>query len=337
MTANEQSPETVARAVAEVARDWQPAKAMMALRAAGLGPGGDTAESLEAIAAEFSVSRETVRRARIELMRALQPEPAHALRAASSPAIARALRRLLTMTGPLAWDEVLAAWARAGGKHPYAPLPTDTTSLRTWAEDSGGFVLSEGERATVAVASPEALDQVSEFLRQTLRGQPGGVERTTILEAAEAALLRQTTVATALSSHPAVTRLARGTWALRGQAHADESSRPLPRSRPTRLTRPTSFGWARNGSLSIEFSMPRGPSPVIAVPTAISSLVEGREFAIGHGPKPVRLSVGNARLWGFGSLASELGISGGERAEILINLLTGTATLNPARGRETQG
>jgi hypothetical protein len=309
----------------------------MALRAAGLSPGVDTAETLEAIAAEFSVSRETVRRARIELMHALQPEASHALPATDSPAVARALRRLLTMTGPLAWDEVLAAWARAGGKHPYAPLPTDISSLRTWAEDSGGFLISDGKPATVAVASPEALDRVSEFLRQTLRGQPGGVERTVLLEAAEAAGLRQTTVATALSTHPAVTRLARGAWALRGQAHADESSRPLPRRRPTRRTRPTTFAWAGDGSLSIEFSMPRGPSPVIAVPKAISSLVEGREFTLEHAPRPVRLSVGNARLWGFGSLASELGISGGERAAILINLLAGTATLRPAEGRETWG
>jgi hypothetical protein len=307
----------------------------MALRAAGLR--GDTAETLEAIAADFSVSRETVRRARIELMRALQPVTSHAVPPTSSPALARALRRLLTMTGPLAWDELLVAWARAGGKHPYAPLPTDTTSLGTWAENSGGFVISEGEPRTVAVASPEALDQVSRFLHQILRGQPGGVDRTAILEAAEAAGLRQTTVATALSSHPAVTRLARGTWALRGQAHADESSRPLPRRQPTRRTRPTAFGWTGDGSLSIEFSMPRGPSPVIAVPKAVSSVVEGREFTVAHGPRTVRLSVGNARMWGFGSLASGLGISGGERAEVLINLLAGTATLRPAEGKEVRG
>jgi hypothetical protein len=50
----------------------------------------------------------------------------------------------------------------------------------------------------------------------------------------------------------------------------------------------------------------------------------------------VRVTVGNARLWGFGPLVSELGLSGGQRAQLLINLLAGTASLNPVDRGETR-
>ena len=54
-----------------------------------------------------------------------------------------------------------------------------------------------------------------------------------------------------------------------------------------------------------------------------------------EGEKPMRIAVGNARLWGFGSLLSELRLPVGARATIALNLLAGTATITPVEGRGT--
>ena len=126
------------QAAEDITRAWPPRKAGLALRAAGITPRVAGRESLDAIAADAGVSRETVRRARNELLTALENRstdevtvPSLVRRTHSEEgrfedhATARALRRLLTMTGPLAWDEVLSAWARAGGRYPYGPLPGD--------------------------------------------------------------------------------------------------------------------------------------------------------------------------------------------------------------------
>ncbi len=326
----------------------------MALRAAGLDSAEGGRASLDAIAADLGVSRETVRRARNELLHAIEPRtgatidvvysllslPAPSQPSADSPATARALRRLLTMTGPLPWDEVLSAWARAGGKPPYSPLPADVASMREWANDAGGFTASaveaDGGPMTIGAVLPEALDQVSQFLLDALRERPGGVDRNVLLELAQEAGLKPTTIATKLSIHPAVTRVGRGMWALRGR-------RPSPSSEPARVAeprraprvRPTTFAWSPDGSLLIEFSVPRGPSPVVAVPKAVSEIVEGREFGVDAGKKRMRIAVRNARLWGFRPLLSELGLHGGARATIALNILAGTATIAPAERRGT--
>jgi hypothetical protein len=346
--------EALRRAAHEVTRDWSRDKAAIAVRAAGIGSIDGPRESLEAIAADSGVSRETVRRARNELLATLEARSAAerpglhprgrsrmSQPPVETPATARALRRLLTMTGPLPWDEVLRAWARAGGKHPYTPLRTDIASLRVWAQSAGGFVLTpdhdQDGPVTVAVETPEDLDRVSVFLYETLCGWAAGIDRVALLEAADSAGLKSTTIATALSHHPAVMRLGRGTWALRGQRDAEPAdAKPIPAPRQVHRGRPTSFGWADDGSLIIEFSIPRGPSPVVAVPRAVADLVEEREFVIEGHRRPVRVAIGNARLWGFGPLVSELGLSGGQRAQLLINLLAGTASLNPVDRGETR-
>lgn len=332
-----------------VSRDWPANKASMALRAVGLD--GDVRPSLDEIAAENGVSRETVRRARNQLLKELDAGAqrlgiysAQSLAGADSaftdgaPATLRALRRFLTMTGPLEWDQVLTAWARAAGKPPYEPLPTDVVSMQEWLQSAGGFSITADSSASgspvIDVSHPEALDRVGRFLTATLCEHPDGVDRADLLAAAEAAGLKSTTIATALSQHPAVLRLGRGTWALRRRANGDDPPArvSMARRKPERM-RPTSFGWDADGSLSIEFSLPRNPSPVIAVPKAIAHLIEGRQFQIGEANRRMKIVVGNARLWGFGPIVSEREITGGQRVRISLNLISGTARLETA-GRE---
>ncbi|WHU46927.1 hypothetical protein QNM97_23715 [Gordonia sp. L191] len=342
------------RAALEVTRNWSSNKVAMALRATGLDTGREGRETLDAIAADLGVSRETVRRARKDLLRMMDLPAGSAsnsvsssptLRAprepsADSPATARAVRRLLTMTGPLPYDEVLNAWARAGGKPPYSPLPDDIDAFRDWANDVGGLTVSArsgaGEPPIVGAVLPEDLDQVGRFLSRALANEPGGVDREVLLDSAEEAGLKPTTVATALSMHPAVTRVSRGRWALRGRrpAEVDEHVR-VTEPRRTARSRPTSFAWSADGSLQIEFSVPRGPSPVIAVPRAVSEIVEGREFSVASVTKSTRVTVRNARIWGFGPLLTELGVSVGTRVTLALNVLVGTAAIMTTEGEGT--
>lgn len=341
-------------AAREVARGWSTAKTAMALRATGLDHVDGERTSLDTIAADHGVSRETVRRARNELLQAIEllpgtsndsvhsllslhvpPEPS-----AETPATARALRRFLTMTGPLEWDAVVSAWSRAGEKPPYSRLPADIPSMRAWAGAAGGFSVTGDDAGvrpvTIAVVLPEELDQVGQFLLDSLRGRPGGVDRSELLELALVAGLKQTTIATALSIHPAVIRVGRGMWALRGRTW-ESSSEPAPiaERRRTRRARPTTFAWEADGSLLIEFSIPLGPSPVVAVPKAVSEIVEGREFRVEEGEKPMCVTVKNARLWGFGSSLSGLRLQRGARVTITLNLLTGKATITPTERKGT--
>lgn len=335
-------------AALEASRGWSLGKASMALRAAGLDSAEDGRESLDAIAADLGVSRETVRRARNELLHSMESPsgttseaifsslclPAISEPSADSPATARALRRLLTMTGPLPWDEVLSAWARARGKPPYSPLPTNVAKVHSWAGRAGGFTITAADgavgRVIVGAVLAEKLDRVSQFFLDALREEPGGVDRNVLLELAEASGLKPTTIATTLSMHPAVIRVGRGKWTLRG-SRPKRSSESAHGIEPRRTTRahPTSFTWGADGALLIEFSIPRGPSPVVAVPKAVSEIVEGREFGVDGGEKPMRIAVRNARLWGFGPLLSELGLHGGARVTIALDLLAGTADINP--------
>lgn len=340
-------------AALEATLGWSSAKASMALRAAGLDSAEDGRESLDAIAADLSVSRETVRRARNALLHSMEPPSGTtsemiysslSLRAisapsADSPATARALRRLLTMTGPLPWDEVLSAWARARGKPPHSPLPADVARVRAWAGHAGGFTVSaDGANGPVIVGTvlAEKLDHVSQFLLDALCEEPGGVDRNVLLELAEEAGLKPTTIATTLSLHPAVTRVGRGMWALRGPRPKgfSEAARVIE-PRRTKRVHPTSFTWGADGALLIEFSIPRGPSPVVTVPKGVSDIVEGRDFTVEAGEKPMRIAVRNARLWGFGPLLSELGLHGGARVTIALDLLAGTAGIAPAKREGT--
>lgn len=345
--------EALRHAALEATRGWTPSKASMALRATGLDSADGRRATLDAIAADLGVSRETVRRARNDLLHAMPPPPgrindaissslslsAPTRPSAESPATARALRRLLTITGPLPWDEVLNAWARAGGKPPYSLLPADLATMRIWAHEVGGFTVSAedwaGGPATIATVLPEELDPVSQFLLDALREHPSGVDRHDLLELAGAAGLKATTVATTLSMHPAIIRMGRGRWALRGHRTRTSGPAPVPKPRRGERIRPTTFTWEVDGSLLIEFSIPRGPSPVVAVPKAVSEIVEGRDFTAEAGDKPQRIAVKGARMWGFGPLLSDLGLAVGSRVTIALNLLASTATITPSEEKGT--
>lgn len=316
----------------------------MALRATALGD-HDARESLDSIAVDFGVSRETVRRARNQLLEALRESEHHTGNTFNSrqtppgeeptPAAARALKRVLTMTGPLPWDEVLAAWARAKGKHPYVPLPSDIHVMRNWLLGLDGLRIATVDHGrgvpVVKVDHPEPLDRVSAFLHRALLGRPEGVERSELFDAAGRVGLSAATIANTLSQHPAVLRLGRSAWSLRGyqQGTAPQAKMKQPQSAPPHRPQPTRFTWDPEGDLVLEFSVPRGPSPVVAVPRAVSDLLEGRNFEANVGGRQARLSFGRGRLWGFAPLLPILGVIGGMRVRLSIDLLTGTADLTP--------
>lgn len=324
----------------------------MALRAAGFANDAPGAPSLDAIALEYGVSRETVRRAKNRLSDAIEElsraggghESAldfltsRTVRRGRSDATARALRRLLTMTGPLAWDEVLSAWARAGGKPPYLPLPTALPEMRSWISEIRGIdltpVTTEPGKVVVSVREPEALDSLSGYLLSALRGKSEGVHRSVLLEESADHDLQASTVATALSQHPAVMRLGSGRWSLRGEKGSSTVAQTIHEPRKRTRARPATFGWNPDATLFIEFSIPRGPSPVVAVPAAIADLINNRSFDIENSQRLSQISIGNARMWGFGALASDRGIASDSRARISLDLSNGTAVLEPAPSQE---
>lgn len=352
MTPSERSVEPEERAaLLETLDTWPTQRAALALRALGLDPADSRRPSLERIAADAGVSRETVRRARNAAAHAIRsPSRGDAQRSArSSGAVGeersgkaqqtagRALRRMLTMTGPLPWDEILNAWARAGGRSPYFSLPDNAAALQEWAIDVGGLHLTPSRDqvspTVVGVANPSELDRVSAFLFAALKGRPDGVARSELFELAESYGLKSTTIATALSEHPAVVRVGHGGWALRGDLPDRNSPKRVSRAPARRHNRPTSFHWEAGGALTIEFSVPSGPSPVIAVPRAISEVIEGREFECVGASATARIAVRNARLWGFGTLLSEAGVTPGDRVRLRLGLLDGRAQLVPHPGK----
>lgn len=325
--------------------DWPKAKLSMALRALRL---EGRSESLDAIAEEFGVSRETVRRARNLLIHRVDrggsdaPEAAAIVARAPEPmrhtgesqTRARALRRFLTMTGPLNLDEALSAWARASGKPPYTALPSSLSSLAEWFTEAGGLLIEDAPPIMLSVIEPEPLDQVSQFLVQALRDEPGGVDRLDLLDAAEAAGLKATTIATTLSSHPAIVRVGRGRWGLRGHTAAIAPEQAV-KARPTQRPRPTAFFWTPTGALQVVFTVPRGPSPVIAIPGPIVDIIDGREFTAEQFGTVGRISIGNTKMWGFGPLLSGANLNSGDRAALTLNLIAGTATLNKLTDKES--
>ena len=80
--------------------------------------------------------------------------------------------------------------------------------------------------------------------------------------------------------------------------------------------------------------MPQAASPVVAVPKAIADLVEDQSFSMEGTAKEGRITARQARLWGFAPAAGELGIAAGQRVELSLDLLAGTATLAPLTKQE---
>lgn len=260
----------------------------------------------------------------------------------------RAVRRLLTMTGPLPWVDLLAAWSRGQGRPPHRPLPADVAVLTAWLAPMPGLRVRsskelDGQPVVEAVPPDVDMDRTSALLHRALASEPAGLSRVELLEAATNAGLRGSSVAAALTYHPAVTNVSRARWALRTSpdqprfaAPADEPQTPSVR-RPARARgRPTTYTWSAMGELLLEFSAPSGPSPVFAVPSAVASILEGRELPLAIPGKPATgtLAVRNARAWGFGSLLATFAPSPGDRFDLACDLVAGTATLGPAHARK---
>lgn len=326
-------PDELAAAIAAATAEWPSARTRMATEAAVDVLTNGERESLEAIAERYGVSRETVRRARLALVRALDSNAAPA-GAPSGPTpapglpdetVGRALRRLLTLTGPLAWDEILTAWSRARGREPYTPLPSTATPelLQRLGEISIVEAGRQGEQPIMAAAGREPLDRVGAFLHATLGTRSAGLDRTEIVASAAKHGLRASTISTALSQHPALVRLSRGTWGIRGsRVTAPSADAPLParRKRTPRRRRPTSFRWDPDGQLVIEFDVPTGPSPVIAIPRAVGEFLEGKAFVTDAQDRSGTIVVAGLRAWGFGRELRDLDLSPGSRAELHFDL-----------------
>lgn len=257
-----------------------------------------------------------------------------AIGAESAPAAHRALARLLTMTGPLAWPDLLAAWSRAAAKPPHTPLPTWVDVLTDWVQLVPGVHVREdpvGTPAGADVSEPAELDRTSTFLLRTLSAEPAGMERAELLARAEQDGLRPSGLVAALSHHPALVSATRGRWALRPSSWATQEPQRASRASPApkrRRPRPTTFTWSTTGELVLEFSVPAGPSPVIAVPSAVTSMLAQQRLVLStpDGLQHGTLSVREARAWGFGSALRHLGAEAGQRAKLTCDLVAGAAT-----------
>lgn len=267
-----------------------------------------------------------------------------AAQAAVSPG-GRAIRRLVTMTGPLTWADLLAGWSRAAGKPPYEPLPLRTDVLDAWAAHVPGLHLDAPGGPLGAVGPAVPLDRTSQFLLTTLGQAPAGLSRPELLDAGESAGLRRSGLAAALSYHPALTSTKRGHWALRTGAHAlptraavNESELAAVRAAPARHRRPkpTTFTWSADGELVLEFSVPSGPSPVVAVPRAVAAVLDGARLRVRapDGTAPAEMVVRDARAWGFGPAVSHLGLRPGDRAVLTCDLVAGAVTVTPRQTKE---
>lgn len=249
----------------------------------------------------------------------------------------RALARLVTMTGPLAWTDLLAAWARAGGRSPYVALPPQVDVLADWVRLAPGVRVHEepvGTQAGVEALAAASLDRTSQFLHATLAAHPGGMPRGELLLAAEKADLRASGLAATLSRHPALIRTERGRWSLRPPSWGLHPQSPVARGSPTarrRRARPTTFTWSPAGELMLEFSVPSGPSPVIAVPSAIARVLAEQRLRVRTpaGDEHGTLTVRDARAWGFGPALGHLHAEPGQRIRLTCDLVRGIAIVLP--------
>lgn len=76
--------------------------------------------------------------------------------------------------------------------------------------------------------------------------------------------------------------------------------------------------------------MPAGPSPVIAIPSALAPMLSDRQLTLstadgsGHGVLTIR----DARAWGFGPAVRHLSAEPGQRMTLTCDLVEGTATVS---------
>lgn len=248
----------------------------------------------------------------------------------------RALRRVLTMTGPLMWADLLAAWARAGGRAPHQPLPPRVDVLDAWVTGVPGLALDAPGGPVRAAHPPVELDRTSQVLLDALTTSPGGLGRAELLAAAESRGLRRSGVAAALSYHPALVAPARGRWALRGTAAASPGVAAAAAIPAVARRRPTTFAWAPGGQLVLEFTVPSGPSPVVAVPSVVAEVLAGHTLTVrtASGGPAGEMRVRDARAWGFGPALARLGLRPGDRAVLTCDVLAGAVTVTGVPPKE---
>lgn len=247
----------------------------------------------------------------------------------------RALRRVLEMTGPLPWVDLLAAWARGRGRPPYLPLPSNVRVLTEWLDGVAGVRIRssqdlDGTQVVEAVTPKVEMDRVGGFLLRALRDQPAGVARADLLESARQSRLQTSTVASAMTYHPALVSLERGSWALRTSPERPPKEATLRLTAAYRRPQPTTYTWSPKGDLILEFSVPKSPSPVIAVPSALAEILEGREAPISAALSDVKgtLTVRRARMWGFGAVMASLDAHPGERFRLIFDLIDNQVLLD---------
>jgi hypothetical protein len=293
--------------------------------------------------------------------------------AADELPVPRALCRVLSITGPLPWADLLVAWGR-GARHPtFPPLPPDVSVLEAWLAtlpeltvrraplpDGGGDAFVEVVALTDGAHVSH--DRTTTVLADVLSPHPRGLSRAQVLDVAAERGLKRSTTAAALTYHPAVVHAGRDLWSLlrsplpelRGELEKRPSasnapcvafeSLELPLERPAgpaRRSRPVTYTWSPAGALVLAGQVPFQPSPVMYVPGPVRGYLEGRELRLhvaGSGPPPGRATgatvrVNGRNLWGFASALSDAGLRPGDPFELHCDLLASTATLTPSPAR----
>lgn len=229
----------------------------------------------------------------------------------------RALLRLLSISGPLPWVDLLAAWSRGQGRGSFPSLPSEVDVLRAWVDAFADLrirdarILSSGVETTTQVieavdAGSVRQDKTTLALQELLHDRPEGMSRSEILERVPEFGLKPATIATALTYHPALTHAGRDLWILLRSPVREPAPDPLPATGlptttlksaramkarsgalpapPPRLRRdrsqPVTYTWSPSGALVLRGQVPFSPSPVLYVPTAVRSLLEGRTLQV---------------------------------------------------------
>ncbi|CAL8973741.1 hypothetical protein CELL_01608 [Cellulomonas sp. T2.31MG-18] len=251
----------------------------------------------------------------------------------------RELRRLVTMTGPLPWADLLAAWGRAKGRAPYGSLPADVTVVEAWVDALPGVQIRASEvlggpQVVEATGRPVELGKVDQFLLESLSEVPAGLARQDLLALAERAGLAASSASTVLTYHPALINPGRGLWALRPSPERSRHFRRPVAVSPTQRRaprRPTTYSWTAAGELVLQISMPATPSPVVSIPAPIAEVVEGRELAITAPSVAGVMIVRGAKAWGFAAALSAIGARPGDRVDLICDLVMGTVTFQQRR------
>jgi len=262
-------------------------------------------------------------------------EPLHLADLAVEPfkaKVVRGLLRLLNACGPLDAGEIGEAWRRGEQLAGYVALPAHLQVLRDWLDASPAFGNRE-DLYSPAVGVP--VDPITSTLARILESFPEGLDRATLRERALEAELNPATFAVATTYNPILEHAGRDLWRLRHhRAHAQHP--PTVRRRPRR--RPgapaaTRWTWGPTGHLLLTARLPHTESPVVNIPAAVSTLLEGTEFSLDESPGRGSglLTFRNGTSWGYQSFLTAEGAGPDDELIVSLNLATKTARLSLSR------